>query len=58
MQYLGIDVHSQASVWCLLDENGEIRGRGKVETTVPALGELVAEIPNLYQLLPVAQPGI
>jgi transposase len=44
MQYLGIDVHGQASVWCLLDEDGEIRARGKVETTVPALGELVSEL--------------
>jgi transposase len=43
VQYLGIDVHSIASVWCLLDEDGEIRARGKVETTVLALGELVAE---------------
>jgi transposase len=44
MQYLGIDVHSQASVWCLLGEDGEIRARGKVETTAPALGELVSEL--------------
>jgi transposase len=44
VQYLGIDVHSQASVWCLLGEDGEIRARGKVETTVPALGELVTEL--------------
>lgn len=44
MQYLGIDVHSMASVWCLLGEDGEVRARGKVETTVPALGELVAEL--------------
>jgi hypothetical protein len=43
VQYLGIDVHSIAGVWCLLDEDGEIRARGKVETTIPALGELVAE---------------
>ena len=28
----------------MLDEKGEIRARGKVETTVPALGELVAEL--------------
>jgi len=44
VQYLGIDVHSQASVWCLLDEAGEVRARGKVETSVPALGELVVEL--------------
>ena len=44
MEYLGIDVHTKASVWCLLDENGEVRARGRVETTVPALGELVTEL--------------
>jgi transposase len=44
MEYLGIDVHSKASVWCLLGKDGEVRARGRVETTVPALGELVAEL--------------
>jgi transposase len=44
VQYLGIDVHNIAGVRRLLDEDGEIRARGKVETTVPALGELVAEL--------------
>jgi transposase len=44
MQYLGIDVHSQASVWCLVDSNGEIRARGRVETKVAALGELVEKL--------------
>jgi transposase len=44
MQYLGIDVHSQASVWCLLGEDGEVRARGRVETTVPALGRLATEL--------------
>ncbi len=44
MEYLGIDVHSKASVWCLLGEDGEVRARGRVETTVPALGELVEEL--------------
>jgi transposase len=28
----------------LLGEDGEVRARGKIETTVPALGELVAEL--------------
>jgi hypothetical protein len=50
VQYLGIDVHSIASVWCLLDEDGEIRARGKVETTVPALGELVAKLSEQGEL--------
>lgn len=44
MQYLGIDVHSRASVWCLVGADGEIRARGQVETTVPALDELVREL--------------
>ena len=44
MNYLGIDVHTGTSVWCLIDEEGEIRGRGRVETTVPALDGLVAEL--------------
>ena len=50
MQSLGIDVHSQASVWCLLDEDGEIRARGKVATTVPAFGELVVELSRQDEL--------
>jgi transposase len=44
MRYLGIDVHSRASVWCLLDEQGEVCGRGHVETTGPALESLVTEL--------------
>ena len=44
MKYLGIDVHSQASGWCLLEENGEVRAQGRVETTVPALEKLVTEL--------------
>ena len=44
MQYLGIDVHSRASVWCLVGADGEIRARGEVETTVPALDELVRKL--------------
>ena len=50
VQYLGIDAHSQASVWCSLDEDGEIRARGKVETTVSALGELVRELARQDEL--------
>lgn len=33
MQYLGIDVHSKASVWCLLDAHGEVVDRGRISTT-------------------------
>jgi transposase len=40
MRYLGLDVHSKESHWCLLDPTGEILGQGKVDTTVPALHAL------------------
>jgi hypothetical protein len=36
MKYLGLDVHVKSTVWCLLDEEGNVSGRGQVETTVVA----------------------
>lgn len=44
MQYLGIDVHTKASVWALLGADGQLRGQGKVDTTVPALQDLAARL--------------
>ena len=44
MKYLGIDVHSRASVWCLLDESGEIVRQGRVVTTADGLAALVQEV--------------
>ena len=44
MRYLGIDVHSQASVWCLLDQDGEIVREGKTPTTVAGLKELATKL--------------
>lgn len=41
MRYLGLDVHVNATVWCLLDGAGEVVERGKVSTTGPALQALV-----------------
>jgi transposase len=41
MRYLGLDVHSAATVWCLLDAAGKKLGQGKVPTTGPSLFELV-----------------
>lgn len=32
MRYLGIDAHSTASVWCLLDEDGRTLSTGRCET--------------------------
>ncbi len=40
MRYLGIDVHSNTSTWCLLDEAGEVLERGRVGTTIPVLQRL------------------
>ena len=36
MRYLGIDVHSKACVWCLLNAQGEIVAQGSTETTIRA----------------------
>ena len=44
MKYLGIDVHSSASVWCLLDQSGEQLERGRTPTTYPALRELASRL--------------
>lgn len=44
MKYLGIDVHSSASVWCLLDQSGEQLERGRTPTTYPALLELASRL--------------
>lgn len=51
MRYLGLDVHSGATVWCLLDEAGETAGRGKVATTAPALTALVKRLSTEDELL-------
>jgi transposase len=39
-----MDVHVKATVWCCLDESGEIIARGKVPTTAPDLVRLVTEL--------------
>lgn len=44
MRYLGIDVHSSASVWCLLDENGGQAARGRIETSYDRLKALATEL--------------
>ncbi|MFN2231867.1 MAG: IS110 family transposase [Anaerolineae bacterium] len=44
MNYLGLDVHSKATVWCLLGEGGEIKERGKIATTAVELEALVKRL--------------
>ena len=51
MRYLGMDVHSSASVWCLLDEKGEEVGRGKTATVKEALQHLVSSMAKEDELL-------
>jgi transposase len=42
MRYLGIDVHSQTSVWCLLDQAGEVLAEGKTRTSAGDLQKLAS----------------
>lgn len=51
MRYLGLDVHVNATVWCLLDSAGEIVERGKVPTTGPELQALVKRVCESDSLL-------
>jgi hypothetical protein len=44
MQYLGIDVHVQTTVWCLLAQDGTVIERGKVATTAAELTALVQRL--------------
>ena len=41
MRYLGMDVHAKATVYCALDDRGEVVERGEVPTTAVALSTLV-----------------
>lgn len=44
MRYLGLDVHSKATVFCLLDASGQVVERGKVDTSGPTLIHLVTRM--------------
>jgi len=51
MRYLGIDVHVQSSVWCLLDSSGTLVERGKTPTTSLELTGLVRRLSAEEELL-------
>jgi transposase len=51
VRYLGIDVHSSASVWCLLDEHGELAARGRIETSYAKLKALATELSTSEPLI-------
>ena len=57
MRYLGIDVHSKACVWCLLNAQGEIVEQGSTETTIPALQALVTRLGKDDELLAGQEVG-
>jgi transposase len=44
VRYLGLDVHGKATVYCLLDAEGNVIDRGSVPTTVLDLSELVRRL--------------
>ena len=44
MRYLGMDVHAKATVWCLVDAQGEVVSEGRTPTTASALATLVREL--------------
>lgn len=57
MRYLGLDVHASATVWCLLDENGEPVERGRVDTSWPGLSELASQLTKQDELLAGQEVG-
>ncbi len=57
VKYLGIDVHVKTSVWCLLDEAGQIVKRGKVATTAPDLTALLKRLTEADDILAGQEAG-
>lgn len=57
MHYLGIDVHSAASIWCLLDQTGEQLATGSTNTTFDALSGLATDLRARDELLAGQEVG-
>ncbi len=57
MNDLGIDVHSAASVWCLLDAQGQQIVTGRSDTTLPALESLATKLSQRGKLLAAQEVG-
>ena len=57
MKYLGIDVHADATVWCLLDEAGTQLGTGRTKTSSLALCELATSVASLPVHTPYVTTG-
>jgi transposase len=52
-----MDVHAKSTVWCLVDEHGEVLREGKVATTAAALTALVQELGREEELLAGQEVG-
>ena len=57
MRYLGMDVHAKATVWCLLDPQGEVVREGHTPTTAAALVALVRELAQADPVLAGQEGG-
>lgn len=57
MRYLGMDVHSKSTVWCLLDGDGAIVSEGQTPTTTPALMAMVHELGTADEFLAGQEVG-
>ena len=57
MRYLGIDVHITTTVWCLLDEQGEVVDRGKISTSFEGFNSLVVRNGGPNELLAGQEVG-
>jgi len=51
MKYLGMDVHGKATVFCLLNAEGEVVDRGSLPTTAPDLTKLIQRLSSIDTLL-------
>jgi transposase len=52
-----MDVHAKSTVWCLVDDHGEVLREGKVATTVAALTALVQELGKEGEVLAGQEVG-
>jgi len=57
MRYLGMDVHSAATVYCVLDAEGAVVERGSIATTATDLGELARRLSAGEELLAAQEVG-
>lgn len=57
MRYLGMDVHAKSTVWCLVDERGEVVRESRIPTTAPALAALVRELAQEGEVLAGQEVG-